>query len=176
MASHWSWIKRKSLNYQKTQHQGTQRKPQRMTWKYFNVKTWKLYFDNLSIRVSQSKTMQAETNYKLIKLISYISLTFSDWLLTLGTNSRRFVQYVVGVFNKTIVPLVLVGYEMISSFYFKTFVQPRRCRASERIHKWLPRNYSFVFVLIILTSLTLKQKFFWILFVLMRLVSMISIN
>ena len=29
--------------------------------KYFKVKTSKLYFDNLSIRVSQSKTTQVET-------------------------------------------------------------------------------------------------------------------
>ena len=43
--------------------------------KTFQGKTWKLYFDNLSIRVSQSKTIQVETIYKLIKLISYISLT-----------------------------------------------------------------------------------------------------
>ena len=28
--------------------------------------------------------MQVETIYKLIKLIGYISLTFSDWLLTSG--------------------------------------------------------------------------------------------
>ena len=46
----------------------------------------------------------------------------------------------------------------------------------DRIHKWRPRNYSFVFVLIILTSLTLKQNFFWTLFVLTRLVRMISIK
>ena len=32
-------------------------------WKYFEVKTWKLYFDNLIIRVSQSQTMQVETIY-----------------------------------------------------------------------------------------------------------------
>ena len=45
-----------------------------------------------------------------------------------------------------------------------------------RIHKWRPRNYSFASVLIILTSLTSKQRFFWILFVLTRLVRMISIK
>ena len=44
------------------------------------------------------------------------------------------------------------------------------------IHKWRLINYSFVFRLIILTSLTLKQKFFWILFVQTRLVRMISIK
>ena len=49
-------------------------------------------FDNLSIRVSQSKTMQVETIYKLIKLISYISLTFSDCLLTPGNKfSKKFL-------------------------------------------------------------------------------------
>ena len=44
------------------------------------------------------------------------------------------------------------------------------------IHKWRLINYSFVFMLIILTSLTLKQKFFWILFVQTKLVRMISIK
>ena len=34
-----------------------------MVWKYFKVKTWKHYFDNLSIRVSQSKTKQVQTIY-----------------------------------------------------------------------------------------------------------------
>ena len=37
--------------------------PQIMAWKYLKVKTSKLYFVNLSIRVSQSKTMQVETIY-----------------------------------------------------------------------------------------------------------------
>ena len=32
--------------------------------KIFKGKNFKLYFDNLSIRVSQSKTMQVETSYK----------------------------------------------------------------------------------------------------------------
>ena len=47
---------------------------------------------------------------------------------------------------------------------------------SNYIHKWWPRNDSFVFVLTILTSLTFKQKLFWILYVLTRLVGMISIK
>ena len=59
-----------------------------MAWKYFKVATSILYFVNLSIGVSslitRSKTKQVETIYKLIKLIGYISLTFSDWLLTSG--------------------------------------------------------------------------------------------
>ena len=46
----------------------------------------------------------------------------------------------------------------------------------DSIHKWRPMNYSFVFVVIILTSLTLKQKFFWILLMQTRLVRMISIK
>ena len=44
------------------------------------------------------------------------------------------------------------------------------------IHKWRRRNYSFVFRLTIPTSLTFKQEFFWILFVLTRLVRMISLK
>ena len=35
---------------------------------------------------------------------------------------------------------------------------PQRFTYIRHIHKWQPRNYSFVFVLIILTHLTLKQK------------------
>ena len=34
-----------------------------MAWKYFKLKTWKLYFDNLSIWVTESKTMQVEAIY-----------------------------------------------------------------------------------------------------------------
>ena len=34
--------------------------------------------------LTRSKTMQVETIHKLIKLIGYISLTFSDWPLTSG--------------------------------------------------------------------------------------------
>ena len=37
---------------------------------------------------------------------------------------------------------------------------PRRGKTINRIHKRRPRNYTIVFVFIILTSLTLKQKFF----------------
>jgi len=42
---------------------GNIKKAQIMAWKCFKVKTSKLYLDNLSIRVSQSKTMQIETTY-----------------------------------------------------------------------------------------------------------------
>ena len=44
----------------------------------------------------------------------------------------------------------------------------------ERMHKWRPTKYSFVFVLIRLTSLVLKERFFCILSVPTRLVSLIS--
>ena len=44
----------------------------------------------------------------------------------------------------------------------------------DRMHKWRPTKYSFVFVLIRPTSLVLKEHFFCILSVLMRLVSLIS--
>ena len=40
---------------------GSIKKARKYSIKYFKVKTSKLYFDNLSIRVSQSKTMQVET-------------------------------------------------------------------------------------------------------------------
>ena len=42
------------------------------------------------------------------------------------------------------------------------------------MHKWRPKKYSFVFVLIRPTSLVLKEHFFCILSVLTRLVSLIS--
>ena len=44
----------------------------------------------------------------------------------------------------------------------------------DRMHKWWPKNYSFVYVLIRLTSLALKQHFFCILHMHTRLVSLIS--
>lgn len=44
--------------------------------------------------------------------------------------------------------------ELTTGKYIKT------AEGIDRIHKWRPRNYSFVFVLIILTNLNLKQKFF----------------
>ena len=49
---------------------------------------------------------------------------------------------------------------------------------SHMLHRpaWRLRNYSFVSLQIILTSLTLKQKFFWILFVQSSLERMISIK
>ena len=74
--------------------------------KIFQGKNFKLYFDNLSIQVSQSKTMQVETIY-----------TFKIYLHIV--TSRFFSQNKVekiclgGVFNKTIIPLAFVGYEMI---------------------------------------------------------------
>ena len=47
--------------------------------------------------------------------------------------------------------------------------------AIDRMHKWRPKKYSFVYVLIRLTSLALKQHFFCILYMQTRLVSPISI-
>ena len=44
----------------------------------------------------------------------------------------------------------------------------------DRFHKWLPKKYSFVFVLIRKTSLVLKEHFFCILSVQTRLVRLIS--
>ena len=50
------------------------------------VKTSKLYFDNLSIRVSQSKTMQVETIYTFK---NYLYIVKSGFLYKI--KSRRFV-------------------------------------------------------------------------------------
>ena len=44
----------------------------------------------------------------------------------------------------------------------------------DRMHKWRPKKYSFVYVRIRLTSLALKQHFFCILYMPTRLVSLIS--
>ena len=71
--------------------------------KIFKVST----FDNLSIRVSQSKTM-LETIYTFknyLYIVTSVSSHKMKW--------RGFVKYLWGVFNKTIIPLALVGYEMI---------------------------------------------------------------
>ena len=56
----------------------SKKKAKKYGMKIFQGKNLKTLFWQLSIRVSQSKTMQVETIYKLIKLISYISLIFSD--------------------------------------------------------------------------------------------------
>ena len=50
----------------------------------------------------------------------------------------------------------------------------QRSTQIDRMHKWRPTKYSFVFVLIRPTSLVLKEHFFCILSVLTRLVSLIS--
>ena len=71
--------------------------------KIFKGKT----FDNLSIHVSQSKTM-LETIY-LFNNYLYIITSCSSHKM----KWRRFVKYLWGVFNKTIIPLALVEYEMI---------------------------------------------------------------
>ena len=44
----------------------------------------------------------------------------------------------------------------------------------DRMHKWQPKKYSFVYVLIRLTRVALKQHFFCILYMQTRLVSLIS--
>ena len=44
----------------------------------------------------------------------------------------------------------------------------------DRMRKWRPKKYSFVYVLIRLTSLALKQHFFCILYMQTRLVSLVS--
>ena len=60
------------------------------------------------------------------------------------------------------------GNESIFLFSLKNVTLSIDC-----IHEQWPRNFSFVYALIILTGLALKQKFFWILFMLMRLARMI---
>ena len=91
---------------------------------FFKVKTSKLHFDNLSIRVRQSKAMQVETIYT-IKNYLYKAYPVSSNNL----KSRTFVQYLEGVFNKAIIPLALVVYEIIianlalhSNAFSKTWV------------------------------------------------------
>ena len=70
----------------------------------------KLYFDNLSVRVSQSKTMQVETIYKFKKYL---------YIVTSGFFSQNKVTKICviswSVLKKTIISLALVGYEMIDS-------------------------------------------------------------
>ena len=53
--SHWT-IRKRNIREHKESHK---------VWRetYFKVKTWKLFFDSSSIRVSQIKTMQVETSY-----------------------------------------------------------------------------------------------------------------
>ena len=77
-----------------------------MVRKYFKVKTSKLH--NLSMRVSQSKTTQVETIYTFKNYLHIAHPVSSNKI-----KSRRFVQYLGGVFNKTIIPLALVVYEII---------------------------------------------------------------
>ena len=60
-----------------------------------------------SIRISQSKTMQVETLYKLITFISYISLTFTDWLLTPG---NKFSVTLIEEMNKAELNACLKSY------------------------------------------------------------------
>ena len=50
----------------------------------------------------------------------------------------------------------------------------RPLNRKDRFLKWRPINYSFVYVLIRLTSLVLKEHFFFILFMITRLVGLIS--
>ena len=63
-----------------------------------------------------------------------------------------------------------------SSVNIRIFIKWELYFSIERIHKWRPGNYSFVFVLMFLTRLTLKQKSFRILFLRTRLVRLISIK
>ena len=51
-------------------------KMQSMAWKYFKVKTWRLYFDNLSVRVSESKAMQVETIYTFTNYLYIVTSSF----------------------------------------------------------------------------------------------------
>ena len=91
--SHWTIRKRNTSEHKEL-------KPQNMAWKYFKVKTWKLYFDNSSIHVIQSKTMQVET-INTFKNYLYIAHPVSSHKI----KSRGFVWYLAGIFNKIIIPL-----------------------------------------------------------------------
>ena len=69
--SHWTIRKRNIREHKERQKS--------MAWKYFKVKTWKLFLDSLSMRVSQIKTMQVETGYTVKNyLYTVISGFFSQ--------------------------------------------------------------------------------------------------
>ena len=51
-------------------------KMQSMARKYFKVKTWRLYFDNLSVRVSESKAMQVKTIYTFTNYLYIVTSSF----------------------------------------------------------------------------------------------------
>ena len=74
--------------------------------------------------------------------------------------------------------VVLISFKLISNLIFLFFkllltLLFKSCDI-DRMHKWRPKVYSFVYVLIRLTSLALKQPFFCILCMQTRLVSLIS--
>ena len=80
---------------------GSIEKASKYSMKIFQVK------NNLSIRVSHSKTILGTIYRFKNDLYSVTSSTSHKMKL------RRLVKYLWGVFNKTIIPLALVGYEMI---------------------------------------------------------------
>ena len=65
---------------------GSIKKATKYGMKHFKVKPCKLYFDNLSIRVSQSKAMQVEKIYTLESYLYIAHPVSSDKI-----KSRRFV-------------------------------------------------------------------------------------
>ena len=67
-----------------------------MALKYLKVKTCKLYFDNLSIRVSQSKTIQVETMYTFKKYLYIVTSSFFS-----QNKVEKICLISWGVFNKT---------------------------------------------------------------------------
>ena len=62
------------------------------------------------------------------------------------------------------------------NFEKKKDIKNRKKKDIDRMHKWRPKKYSFVFVLIRPTSLFLMEHFFCILSVPTRLESLISIK
>ena len=83
-------------------------------------------------------------------------------------------------------PFILLSLDMkcyqtsfLSPPWMKKSITEQLCpemHTIDRLHKWWPKKHSFVFVLITPTSLVLKELFFCILSVLMRLVTLISIK
>ena len=51
---------------------GSIKKATKYAWKYFKLKTWKIYFDTLSISVSQSKTKEVETKLSVHSNIRFL--------------------------------------------------------------------------------------------------------
>ena len=110
----------------------------------------KLKSSNYRYPHTNSHTASCYTR-ELVTMIKVISLqwSFCNLLVNLALN-KPLTSSIKGHILQTELHRSLIIY-----------IVGRIClKIIDHIHKWRPRNYSFVFVLIILTSLTLKEKFF----------------